>query len=99
MSELEQARQAREEIDRAELARQVMDNPVYQEAYQMFRGQCMEQFQNTKFKDSAERDEIWRKMQTITYVHDYFEELMDTGKFGQQTLTNLERVKKLIPGL
>lgn len=99
MNELEEARQAKEELGRAELARQVKENPVYQEAFQMFRAQCMEKFQNSKFKDSAERDEIWRKMQTVAYVQDYLEEIMDTGKFAQATLTNLERVKKLIPGL
>lgn len=96
MNELDEARQAKLELNRAELARQVKDNPIYQEAILMFKTQNMEQFQSTSFKDSAQRDEIWRKMQTIQYVQDYLEEIMDTGKLAAHTLSLKDKVKNFI---
>lgn len=96
MNEIEQARQAKNELNRAELARQVTSNSIYQEAFMMFRAELMEKFTTTNYKQSDERDEIWRKMQTIQYVQDYLEEVMDTGKLARETLSILERAKKTI---
>ncbi len=96
MNEVDRARQAKNELNRAELANQVKENPIYKEAFTMFRAQLMEGFTNTKFKDSAERDEIWRKMQTIQYVQDYLEDVMDTGKLANHTLSMLDRAKQMI---
>ena len=83
-----------EEINRAELARQVTQNPMYQEAFTMLKASLIDSFQNTKFKETAERDEVWRKFQTVNYLEGYLEELMETGKLAQLSL--VEKSKKLV---
>ena len=82
------------EVNRGELARQVTDNPVYREAFIMMNAQLMSDFQDTKFKQQDERDEIWRKMQTLNRFESFFEQLMENGKFADATLR--QKLKKVV---
>ncbi len=82
------------EINRGELARQVTDNPVYQEAFTALKASLIDSFQNTKFKETAERDEVWRKMQTVNYVEGYLEEIMETGKLAR--ITAADKLRKVV---
>lgn len=93
---MNQEQDDRNDLNRAVLAEQVTTNTIYQEAFVMFRAQLMDSFRNTKFKDSDERDEIWRKMQTVQYVEDYLTEVMESGKVAKASLTLLERSKNVI---
>ncbi len=83
-----------EDINRAELARQIIDSPIYQEALLVMKAQLMDVFQSTKFKESDERDEIWRKMQTLNNFEGYFEQLMESGKFAKATLS--QKIKNVV---
>lgn len=96
ISPIEQRNKARNDISRAERARQVMADPIVNEALTAMKGDLYSKFCNTEFKDSAGRDEIWRKMQTVHKFEKYFEQVMTDGAIGQQTLTMLERAKNLI---
>lgn len=79
---------------RAELARQVLNNPLYQEAFTMIRARIFEAFSQTNFKQSAERDEAWRKIQTVNNIEQWFEDVIERGEFAKLTL--LERAKNLL---
>ena len=83
-----------DEINRAEYARQVTTNPVFIEAINILRANMIEDFSRTGFKQSSERDEIWRKMQTVDYIENYLATLMETGKLAKLTL--VERTKKAV---
>ena len=87
---------ARNELNRGVLAEQVLNNPIYQEAFIAFRAQLMEGFRGTKFKQNAERDEIWRKMQTVDFLEEYLQEVMETGKMAKESLSTLEKAGRLI---
>lgn len=82
------------EAERGRYAREVLDNCVYKEAYVMLRAKLFEEFQKTKFKDSAERDEIWRKLQVVDYIENYMVKVMQSGKIAEETL--LQKTKKVL---
>ncbi|MBL4753783.1 MAG: hypothetical protein JKY52_09360 [Flavobacteriales bacterium] len=93
MSELKD----RQELVRGDQASAVLNNPIYQEAFVMIRARLMEEFQKTKFKENDERNEIWRKMQTVEWVDKHFKQVMQSGNVAKATL--VERGKKFIPGI
>ena len=93
---IQQKQQATNEINRAEMARQVKSNPIYQEAFTVYKAQLIDVFQQTNFTQSDERDEVWRKMQTVNHIEDYLNEAMETGVMAQHTLSMLEKGRKLV---
>ncbi len=93
---VEQLRQVKQDLNRATLASQVSSNPIYTEAMIAIRGELFDKFQNTKFKQNDERDEIWRKLQTIDWLESYLKEVMETGELASHTLSLLEKAKKAI---
>ena len=84
-----------QEQQRGVLAAQVMDNPVYREAFILMRAELMEKNSKTKFNQSAERDEIWRKMQTIEKMEAYFKKVMVTGKLGRSSIMERRRLQAI----
>jgi len=87
----------RQELVRGDQANAVLNNPIYQEAFVMIRARLMEEFQKTKFKQTDERDEVWRKMQTVEWVEKHFKRVMQSGMVSQATLA--QRGKQFIKGL
>jgi hypothetical protein len=82
------------EAARGRLAREVLENCVYKEAYVMLRAKLFEEFKKTKFRDNDERDEIWRKLQVVDYIEDSLAKVMQSGKVAEATL--LEKTKKVL---
>jgi hypothetical protein len=72
-------------------ARAILDNPIYQEAMIAMRGELLALFEQTKFKDHAERDEIWRKLQMAGWFESYLKKVMQTGQLAEKSL--MEKVK------
>jgi len=95
-NEQEQIRKANEDIKRAELARQVIDNPVFQESFTLFKVNCFDRFTKTKFDNVEEREEIWRKLQTLEFVESNLKNLIENGEFARETLSLIERAKKVV---
>lgn len=83
----------KDQQNRGALAMQILEHPLYQEAYIAIRARLLDEFTKTKFKDGAERDEIWRKMQTIDEINKWFESLISNGEFAKKTL--LQKVSKI----
>lgn len=88
--------------DRAELIRgnqaaEVLNNPIYQEAFVAIRAQLMGEFQSTKFRQSKQRDEVWRQMQTVEKMQKHLEKVMRSGRISEATIA--ERGKKLVRGI
>ena len=93
---VEQISKANKDLNRAELSRQIMENPIFIEAMIAIKGQLVEKFQTTTFKERDERDEVWRKMQTVSYIESYLQEVMETGELAIETLSMLDKLKKSI---
>ena len=81
------------EARRGDLARQVLESELYCEAMLAIRGELMHKFEKTKFKEVDEREEIWRRIQTVNWFETYFKQVMETGKLGRQTLGLLDKFK------
>ena len=53
----------------------------------------MHKFEQTSFKDSDTREEIWRQIQTVKRFELYIKQVLETGKLGRQTLGLLDKFK------
>ena len=83
-----------DDINRGERASQVLNNEVYKEAFTALRAELYEGFCKTSFKQSDERDEIWRHQQAVDYIEGYLKEVMETGEIARATLA--QRAKKVV---
>ena len=60
----------------------------------MIKGDLYNEFINSE--DSKQRDEIHRQVNAVTKLEKILKRNMLEGKMGQQTLTALERIKKVV---
>lgn len=95
MSEQER-KKAVNELNRARLAEQVLNNPLYREAFDLIRANLIDKFEKTKFDQKEERDEIWRKMQIVNSMQEHFQYVMENGKMAEETLSFLDKMKQRI---
>ena len=72
----------------AVLAQQVLDNPMIKEFFLAYRADILDKFTGTKYKDTQERDELWRKMQTLDNFEKHFKHYVETGKLAEATLAD-----------
>lgn len=96
LSLVDQKNKAHNDISRADRARQLMADPMLQEALTAIKGDLYNKFCRSKFKELDEREEIHRSMKNIQKLENYLESVMTDGKLGQETLNLLDQAKKLI---
>lgn len=82
----DQRNRAKNEVSRAERARQLMDDQMLQEAMTAIKAEIYSKFTRTKFNESEQRDELWRKTQAITAFEGYLERVMTDGRVASETL-------------
>lgn len=87
----------RQELVRGNQATEVLNNPIYQEAFTAIRAKLMDEFQKTKFRQSKLRDEIWRQMKSVDQVQKHLEQVMRSGQISEATIAR--RSKKLVRGI
>ncbi len=90
MSDIDKAIQERSQ---GEWARQLKDNPVLQNAIDTMRASCHHNIENTKFNQQEERDEAWRKLQTIKAFETYIQNVITTGKLAEERISLLQKAK------
>jgi len=66
--------------NREVLAEQVINNPVYNQAFNAIRASIYANIEDTKFNQNDERDECWRKLQTLNSLQKQIESAMRTAK-------------------
>jgi hypothetical protein len=87
---------ARRDIQRAQQADELLANPLYQEAIVAMEAALFEQFKDTKFKEEAERHELWQRMQLLKQFQAKFEHIVKQGSKAKETLSLLDMGKKII---
>lgn len=75
----------REEQRRGELARQVLDNEIYQEAIATLAHHYRLQWENSQPEEKNKREHCWRMAQCIKEFHGLLNETMRTGQMAQDT--------------
>ena len=88
--------QARNDVTRADRATELLANPLYIEAITVMQAAMFEQFNDSKLADADDRHELWQRMQLMKQFQGKFESIVKQGEKAQQTLTMLEKAKKLI---
>jgi len=86
-----------DEVNRGKQAEEVLNNPVYQEAFLIIRARLMQEFEKTKFGQSDERDEVWRKMQTVGWIEKHLNQVVTSGRISEQSI--LARATEHLKGL
>lgn len=73
-------------------AEDFIQNPRYQKAKTVIRANLFRQFEKTGYKDSEDRDEIWRKLQALKFIENNLEKAIRDGEMAQKSL--LARIKE-----
>jgi hypothetical protein len=94
MKELTNDERLGQQSERGIQAQQLLNNPLFAEALTMMRGELMTLFEQTKFKEKDERDEIWRKLQIVGWFESYITKVMQTGQLADKTLK--DKVKSIL---
>lgn len=68
-----------------------LNHPQFRHVITLRKAQLITAFEKTKFKDSEEREEIWRKVQALNSVVNEFERIIRDAKQAEMTL--LQKVK------
>jgi len=75
---------------RGDLARQVLENEVYAEAYGLIEQEITKAWRESK--NPAEREELHRALRSLNKVQNLMQSTMDSGKVATRTLLD-ERSK------
>jgi len=73
-----------EDINRAELARQITTNPVYIQAMNMIQAKAFTNFSDSDDTDTEKRERTWVLMQSHKAFKAMLEELMEQGLFADE---------------
>ena len=65
-----------------------------EKAFIQMKAELMLKFENTGFNDDDERREVWRKMQTIAWLEQTLNEIINTGKIAQEELKGFAKLKQ-----
>ena len=77
-------------------ANQVLENPIFKESFMLIRADIVDKFTNTKFNQKDERDELWRKMQTLDAIEKHLTRVLQTGTLAEQTLG--KKLRNIVDG-
>lgn len=80
------------EINRGELARQLLENPIYRESIMVTKAKLMDEWASTKWFQVRKREAFWRMYRAIESVQFHIEKVMKTGEMAR---TQDQRRKKL----
>lgn len=77
----------RHELDRAVLAKQIMDNPLWVEAWDAVRDRCLSTWEGGTTPE--QREEAWQTLRVAKKVRRAFEQVIQTGQLAERQLEEL----------
>jgi hypothetical protein len=92
MDQKQELEQAKEDLQLASYAQQVVNNPAYKQAMMVIRADLLQKFTSVSFKDTDELLEIKRRMDTIEQLQGLFERTMKTGKIAEHKIGKLTAI-------
>ena len=84
------------EINRGELARQLLSNPIYKEALVATKADLMNQWASTKWFQVRKREAYWRMYRAVESVESHVKHVLDTGEMARQQEANKQKLKNVI---
>lgn len=79
-----------EEIVRANRAREVLENPIFQESLQTLRNDIEQQWRTSPARDAEGREHLWVMQKLLTRIVGHLEQTMLTGRMAAETLRSKE---------
>ena len=89
MNDEQRGAKLREQITKGAGATSFLNNSEYQASREIMKQELFTEFTKTKYTQSSERDEIWRKMQSLEWVHQRMERLARDGRQAESLLKRL----------
>lgn len=86
----------KDQIAQGQDADQWLNHPLYRHVITMIKAELLEAFEKTKFKESDERDEIWRKLQSLNSITSRIERIVRDGHSAERTL--LQKIRDKFQG-
>ena len=87
----EQEAQYRKERELGEQARRILDDPMYQNAFQTVGQGIVDKWKSSPARDPEGREALWNMLHLLNTVHKVFEETLTTGKLAEKSLTEIEK--------
>ena len=77
-----------EEVRRADDARQLLDNPLFHEAFATIRKELIEHLLNTRVAEEVERDRLYITIKALDLVEQHIKSVFETGKLAEKEQGN-----------
>ena len=77
-----------EDVRRADDARQLLDNPLFQEAFATIRKELIEHLLNTRVAEEVERDRLYITIKALDLVEQHIKSVFETGKLAEKEQGN-----------
>ena len=91
-----------QELRRAGLAREVMDNQVYQEAFSSLKADLMRAWESSPARDREGREQLWHAVHLLGRIEQHLQQAMETGRMAslqlQQERSRMEQLKGWLTG-
>ena len=81
------------ETERGDQARAILENPLFNEAFETMRANLLSQFENSPAEDKEGREQAWMMLKVINQAKQKFETELDTGKMARMTLDEAKKAK------
>ena len=83
--------QLRAQQERARVAQELLDNPIFQEAFIKIKGDLFIEFNSAKLSDDEKRIDVWRQSQILDKFERNFISIVKTGKTATIALEQSEK--------
>lgn len=77
-----------EEIRRADTARQLLDNPLFKEAFTTIKDELIKHLLNTRVAEEVERDRLYITIKALDLVEQHIKSVFETGKLAEKEQDN-----------
>ncbi len=78
-------------MDRLQLAKDIKNNPIFEEAFTQLREQLLNDWQNTTAHATTDREQLWLELKLVDRVYNHISTVLDDGKMYEHTL-NLKEI-------
>ena len=73
-----------EDLRRADEAKRLLDNPLFQEAFKTIREELIKHLLNTRVAEEMERDRLYITIKALDLVEQHIQSVLETGKLAEK---------------
>ena len=73
-----------EELRRADEAKRLLDNPLFQEAFKTIREELIKHLLNTRVAEEMERDRLYITIKALDLVEQHIQSVLETGRLAER---------------